>query len=103
MNDHQGPASEAKGEVPITCPSNLQVKGTCFGFEVRSDLDWTYLRSGSGDPLEVTTAGPPEPRSDDLLQEWRPPGAPTHVKLYREADGFHLWIEDGGWFTVDPS
>ena len=28
-------------------------KGTCFGFEVHSDLSFRYLRGGTGEPLGV--------------------------------------------------
>lgn len=87
---------------PDAAPPGLPARGTCFGFQVRSELDWAYLRSGPGDPLEVTEGDPPSRAPGDLLQEWRPPWAPSHVKLYRDGSLFHLWIEDGGWFAVDP-
>ncbi len=87
--------SEATRELPV--------RGTCFGYELRSELDWAYLRSGSGVPLDVTVGPPPRQTPGELVQEWRPPWTPTHVELYRDAGVFHLWIEDGGWFAADPA
>lgn len=78
------------------------IRGTCFGYEVRSELDFAYLRSGGGDPLEVAVEdGPPSP-SGAPVKEWRPPRFPTHVRLYADGARYRLWIEDAGSFRVDP-
>jgi hypothetical protein len=77
--------------------------GTCFGYEVRSSLAFRYLRGGTGAPLTVSNGvdDSPEP-AGRLLREWRPiPGRQLHARLYRDA-AFRLWIDEVGWFTIDP-
>lgn len=83
--------------------ADLPVRGTCFGYEVRSELEFAYLRSGEGEPLEVTAGASAGGAAGEPLQEWRPPFAPAHVRLYAEDGAFRLWIEDAGWFDVDPA
>lgn len=85
----------------MTGTADLPVRGTCFGWEVRSELAFAYLRTGEGEPLEVT-AGGVSGASGEPLQAWRPPHAPAHVRLYEDDDGFRLWIDGGGWFGVEP-
>lgn len=103
MTGDAGETAEGAEAEPVdAAPRALPARGTCFGFQLRSELDWAYLRSGAGDPLEVTEGDPPPRAPGDLVQEWLPPWSPTHVKLYRDGAAFHLWIEDGGWFAVDP-
>jgi hypothetical protein len=80
-------------------------RGTCFGFDVRSALDFAYLRDGPGEEqLTVledeterwTPEGPP-----DL--EWSPrPDHPFHARLWSRGGRYHLWIGGTGWFQVDP-
>lgn len=82
--------------------SNLPVRGACYGYEVRSTLALNYLRSGGGDPLEIAAGDPPAAPPGELLREWLPPRFPTHVRLHADGDGYRLWIEDAGWFCVDP-
>jgi hypothetical protein len=79
--------------------------GACYGFEVRSALQLTYLRHGSGEPLEVTApAAEGEAADDVLLIEWRPTaGLPLEARLYSDGRAFRLWIAGGGWFSVDPA
>jgi hypothetical protein len=79
--------------------------GACYGFEVRSALPLTYLRHGSGDPLDVTApAAEGEGADDVLLIEWRPTaGLPLEARLYSDGRAFRLWIAGGGWFSVDPA
>ena len=78
--------------------------GTCFGFEVRTELPLAYLRGGTGEPLDVVGPAPEEPGpADTLLLEWQPsPGRPLEAKLWSDGARFRLWIGDGGWFAVDP-
>lgn len=77
-------------------------RGACYGYEVRSELSFRYLRSGGGDPLEVAAAAAPEGPPGELLREWTPPLFPSHVRLHADGGGYRLWIEDAGWFGVDP-
>lgn len=81
---------------------DLPAKGSCYGYEIRSELDFRYLRSGGGDPLEIAAEPPSEPSTGELLREWSPPLFPTHVRLYADDRGYRLWIDDAGWFGVDP-
>lgn len=79
--------------------------GTCFGFSVHTALPLEYLRAGEGEPLEVTAPAPEGDEDDDrLLIEWKPsPGRPLEARLYADEQArFRLWIQGGGWFSIDP-
>lgn len=87
----------------MTEPPDASPRGTCYGWEIRSDLGFRYLREGSGPPLLIEAARPPARPPGELLREWIPPLFPTHVRLHAEGDdGYRLWIEDAGWFGVEP-
>jgi hypothetical protein len=78
--------------------------GTCFGFEVRSRLPFRYLRGGSGDPLEIRVNGTHGPADrDELVLDWAPPLNPFRAKLFASGGTFRLWVEDAGWFSIDPA
>lgn len=83
----------------MNAPSSI----ICFGFEVRSDIDLVYARTGSGSPLHVAEGtNEPEPRSEPLL-EWVPrPGHPFQARLHSFASGYQVWIDDVGGYTVYP-
>jgi hypothetical protein len=79
------------------------VGGTCFGFQVRSPLPFTFLRGGDGDPLEVVL-GDESVGEDpgDLLFEWTPSAhQPLQARLYGGGAQYSFWLADGGWFTID--
>ena len=79
--------------------------GSCFGFEIDSPLAFEYLRSGSAPRLRVTEmAAGDEPRPDvPPLLEWRQRNDKPFLASLYESDGtFSLWIQDSGWFRVDP-
>jgi hypothetical protein len=71
---------------------------------VRSDLQFNYLRLGTGEPLEISEPSEPgEVTSDDLVVEWIPTSElPFHARLYSRGALFRLWIDGAGWFEVDP-
>lgn len=81
-------------------------EGVCYGYTVRSDLAFTYLRSGEAtDRLAVRAAGVAEP--DDLtapLLEWLPrPEHPFHARLFDGGAGdYDVWIEGMGMYRVEP-
>lgn len=50
----------------------------------------------------MTAGSPPDEPPGELIRQWQPPWTPTRVDLRRDGKLFHLWIEDGGWFAVDP-
>jgi hypothetical protein len=81
----------------------VRAHGVCFGFQPRTTLSLQFLRAGAGQPLEIAE-GPDDPPSvGPPLREWRPPANPLHARLYRNDERFHLWVEDGGWYTIDPA
>jgi hypothetical protein len=74
--------------------------GTCYGFEIRSELPFSYLRGGSGTPLEVVLArdgGSAETEYDHLL-DWN---GPVEASVYARDDRYRIWIDGSGWFEVD--
>lgn len=78
-------------------------RGTVFGFEILSELGFTYTRSGGGMPLHVVEndAGAAEDPGE-LLIEWKRPQHPFAARLYREGAVTRLWVEGAGWFVIDP-
>jgi hypothetical protein len=78
----------------------------CFGFEVRSDLAFEYLREGGGSGvLEVVeTRRVDAGEAGDPLREWLPrPERPFTARLFREEGRWRLWVADIGSFHVDPA
>lgn len=78
--------------------------GTCFGFEIRSSLAFRYLRAGNGTPLAVSAPARSEPEEpESLVREWTAvSGEQLQAKLYGVGGTHRLWIEDVGWFEIDP-
>jgi hypothetical protein len=78
----------------------------CFGFQVRSELDFQYLREGGATGvLEVA-----ETKRDDLgavgdpVREWLArPERPFTARLFREDHRWRLWVADMGSFHIDPA
>lgn len=79
--------------------------GTCFGFAVRSPLEFHYLRGGDGG-REIDISAPSSVGDGDhgeLLLEWTPSSRfPLAGRLVRADPGFRLWVETWGWFLIDP-
>jgi hypothetical protein len=81
------------------------VRGTCFGYEVRSPFSFSFLRGGSGSPLLVGPgADGDEQPTDGPLLEWTPgPGNAFAARLFRSGETYRIWIDEMGWFRVDPA
>lgn len=78
--------------------------GSCFGFEIRSELPFALLRNGSGTPLSVIRAGAPWEGSGEPVLEWLPKSdRPLHAKIFADGPSFRMWTDLEGWFTIDPS
>lgn len=78
------------------------VRGSCVGYEVRSDLAFRTLRTGGGQPLTVTQA-PDLAASGDVLATWHArPGNPFHGRLVQDGSRYGFWASDAGWYIVDP-
>jgi hypothetical protein len=79
------------------------VSGVVFGFEVDSPLDFTFLREGAGDRIEVRETDPgPEPGIEPVL-EWKPrPDNPFQARLYGDPSRYGVWIDGMGGFGVEP-
>ena len=78
----------------------------CFGYEVRSDLAFEYLREGGAtDVLDVTETRRDDPGAvGEPLREWLPrPERPFTARLFGEDGGWRLWVADMGSFHIDPA
>lgn len=77
--------------------------GTCFGFSVRSSLDFHFLRFGDGEPMQVSgPSTPPEGDAGELVQQWRrTTEVPFETNLYREGDCYRLQMAESSWFVID--
>ena len=77
--------------------------GSCYGFAIRSELAFRYLRDsdGAGEMLEVDecTLDDPEP-SFQLLKEWTDP---FEARVFGDGASYRLWIGGSGWFAIDPA
>lgn len=82
-------------------------RGACFGFAVRSALDFTFLRreTGAEDPLPVTVRQRerPPPGGPPLMSWEATPARPFHARLYGAGGRFRYWISTAGWFDVDTA
>lgn len=84
--------------------ASLPRLGSCFGFEIRSELPFALLRSGSGAPLSVVHADDPWQGSGEPLLEWLPRSdRPLHARIFGDGSRFRMWTDREGWFTVDPA
>jgi hypothetical protein len=78
----------------------------CFGYELRSDLAFEYLREGGAtDVLEVLETRREDPGgTGQPLREWLPrPERPFTARLFREDHGWRLWVADIGSYHIDPA
>jgi hypothetical protein len=79
-------------------------RGTCFGFEVHSDLPFEYLRErSSGTALHVTEAeGDREPEGEPTMEWDMRPKHEFLARLYTDHGTFGFWTDRDGWFSIDP-
>ncbi len=75
--------------------------GSCYGFAVRSELPFIYLRAGAGERLDidVRTLDDPDP-SYQLVKEWTDP---FEARIFGDGARYRLWINGSGWFEIDPA
>jgi hypothetical protein len=84
-------------------PAELPALGCCFGFEIRSQLSFTLLRNGLGEPLSVTSAEHHWEDPGEPLLEWLPRSdRPLHAKIFGDGPRYRMWTDLEGWFTIDP-
>ena len=78
--------------------------GTCYGFAVRSQLPFRFLRGGDGEALDVFLSPPGQPAEPGaLLREWESADPPGHeIRVHGDGGLYRLWSSVLGWFTVDP-
>ena len=81
------------------------VAGTCFGFGVRTELPFRFLRDGDGPGLAVTEMldQPTEAEAKPILEWHITNDGVFHARLYEEEGRFRLWVEGSGSFVIDPS
>ncbi len=84
--------------------TSLPPLGSCFGFEIRSELPFVLLRNGSGVPLSVINADDQWHPSGEPVLEWLPRSdRPLHARIFTDGPRFRMWTDREGWFTIDPS
>jgi hypothetical protein len=76
--------------------------GTCFGFEVRSELDFHFLRGGAGEPMQISESFAAPQEFGELVVHWPPTHeAPVEIRLYRDGGSFQLRVGNESWFSID--
>ena len=83
---------------------DVPARGTCFGIEVRSDLEFGYLRPGGGGPARFASARADEELGAvETLQTWPGiPGAQATIRLHQCGPGrFGVAVGDDLWFRYD--
>ena len=80
------------------------VRGMCFGYEIRSELSFNYLRPGTGTPLHVyeRDLGEPEPIGELLTESSDASDrGGGQVDVYAAGSAYHISVGHAGWFHVD--
>jgi hypothetical protein len=95
----------SQDDTPLAEVSASQpVAGTCFGYQVRSTLPFRSLREGAGPPLLITDeAREPGTREAVPLLHWADEAGKTVAEVYPRDGTYDVWIDEVGWFQVDPS
>jgi hypothetical protein len=87
--------------VHLGAPEVLE-RGTCFGFTVNSELEFSALRHGVGEPLEILESPDvPPAREDQLVYDWR--DGDFHAQVFEVGFDYRYWVKDVGWFEIQPS
>lgn len=76
-------------------PGSQSARGTCYGFEVHSALDFAFLRPGNGTPVRIEEHNLSGRTPDEMtpLQSWgRIPGKRALTRLYGAEDGYEILI-----------
>lgn len=78
-------------------------EGACFGFSVRSHLQWRMLRPGEGTLLTVEghESDPPRPPGPALMT-WQDADRSPTAALFEDDCRFLLHVKDVGWYMIDP-
>jgi hypothetical protein len=95
----------AKSMTDASLDRGDRVLGTCFGFDVRSELEFHFLREGSdGEPIYISAPStPPDGNVGELVQKWwRTTEVRYETSLYRDNGRFNLQLGERGWFLIDP-
>jgi hypothetical protein len=100
--------SNERDEARLAANSTAQPpsRGLCFGYEIRSELVFNYLRPGSAPPLQVHEGDGSAPATaGTLLTETGAlsPRGEGRVDVYASAGGYDVDVGYAGWFRVDPS
>lgn len=82
-------------------------RGSCFGFEVRTELPLRFLRDPGGVPGEALRVSVHDRADavpgDEPLVEWLPEeDVLLHARLYDHEGAYRLWIDGVGWYHIDP-
>src|SRR5262245_29450100 len=84
---------------------NGQAEPSIYGFTVRTQEKFRFLRSGGGaEILEIVAAHEPRRRPEIVpIAEWTLPGTDhkEHATIYRVDRGYEFWTTDVGGFHVD--
>lgn len=72
--------------------------GTCYGFEIDSQLDFVYLREGAGTTLVVEAGSESVPPGGEAVLEWTDP---FRASLFANGNCYRLWVDGLGWYHID--
>jgi hypothetical protein len=96
-------STEAAVRADSAFEANLPPQGSCFGFQIRSQLRFSALRDGNGGPpLRIDVRSPfAAIPTGELVYEWKMPGFDARVFFDGRRYGF--LVEGIGWFVIDPA
>lgn len=106
MTADSADGSPAAAPAPRASSAPTETKtrsGTCFGFEIRSELPFLYLRDGGeGSPLEINEAEVDRyPEGEPILEwDWRP-RQDYLARLFVGGGGCSFWTSREGTFSIE--
>jgi hypothetical protein len=91
-------------DLPADSGGDGATVGTCFGYRIRSNLPFLYLRDGGdGTPLVVEEADEERPPEGEPLMEWDwRPRQDYLARLYVENGEAAFWTSREGTFSIRP-